>query len=335
MPQFFIDKANKVPIYLQIKNQVKYFVSTGALASREQLPPVKTLAGSLSINFLTVRKAYQELEAEGLIEIRHGEGTFVALSPARKPRTAANSLNSQNGLSGRLRYEFEELIRRYELEGATATDAIATVEELLASLKLRAALPTVVFTECNQFQIDEISGLLKSELGMEVMAVKTDRLGETLSGITEKGRRVIVITTGFHVTEVRNAVGDLAVEIEVLITNLNPATRRKLEMVGEKGKFSFICRDRESTLMYKELLKAELGFSEIDMTSCTIYEIKKVQDALRKSDAVLASPPVYDAVRKIAPKRVAVYNVFERVDPMSLKVLKERILHEPQQRNGS
>ena len=62
------------------------------------------------------------------------------------------------------------------------------------------------------------------------------------------------------------------------------------------------------------------------MTSCTIHEAKKVQKALRSSDAVLASPPVYDAVRQMAPKGVSVYNLFERVDPMSLKVIKDRIL---------
>lgn len=327
MPQFFIDKTNKVPIYLQLKDQVKYFVATGALSAREQLPPVKSLAQDLSINFLTVRKAYQELESEGLIEIRHGEGTFVALSGHKKPHAHDHAHPSSDDLRGRFSLSLEEVQSRYESLGMQTGEAIECVEEFLATLRMRAARPVVIFTECNQFQIDEISQLLRAELQTEVVPLKTDQLAEALPGVAKNGNRVVVITTGFHVTEVRHAVGDLPVEIEVLITNLNPATRRKLELVGERGKFSFICRDRESTLMYKDLLKAELGFSEIEMTSCTIYETKKVQEALRTSDAVLASPPVYDAVRKIAPKRVAVYNLFERADPMSLKVLKERIFH--------
>ena len=324
MPRFFIERTSKVPIYLQLRDQVKYFIATGALASHEQLPPVKSLAEKLGINFLTVRKAYQELESEGLIRIRHGEGTFVAISHNKADLASKDPSDIRN----ELRKSFDEVISHYESLGLVATDAIECVEELLESLQRRSTQPTVVFTECNQHQITEISALLEAELNMGVTAVLTDRLGETLPGLIAQGRRVNVITTGFHVTEVRGAVGDLPIEVSVLITNLNPETRRKLESIGEKGKFSFICRDRESTLMYKDLLKAELGFAEIDMTSCTIYETKKVQEALRVSDAVLASPPVYEAVCKMAPKHARVFNLFERVDPMSLKVIKDRILTE-------
>jgi len=327
MPQFFIDKSNKVPIYLQLKDQIKYFVATGSLSSREQLPPVKSLAQTLSINFLTVRKAYKELESEGLVQIKHGEGTFIAISHENKPSVAGEISQTQNGIRGELQRRLESEILRHESLGLKIEEVTECIEDLLESVRRRASRPAVVFTECNQFQILEISELLKAELKMEVIAVLTDKLKSTLSGLVDTGRRVIVITTGFHVTEVRDAVGDLPIEVNVLITNLNPETRRRLESIGEKGKFSFICRDRESTLMYKDLLKAELGFTEIDMTSCTIYETKKVQEALAISDAVLASPPVYDAVSRIAPKHARVYNVFERVDPMSLRVIKERILN--------
>ncbi len=59
--QFFIDKTNKVPLYLQLKDQIKYYISTGSLKMQEQLPPFKVLAKELGINFQTVRQAYQEL----------------------------------------------------------------------------------------------------------------------------------------------------------------------------------------------------------------------------------------------------------------------------------
>lgn len=326
MAQFFIDKANKVPIYLQLKDQIKYFVATGALSASEQLPPVRALAEKLSINFLTVRKAYQELQSEGLVDIRHGEGTFLALSHDKRPNSTVLADSSADDIENKMRMAIDDVIARYEGMGVAVGKAATCVEGVLETLRQRSSRPTVVFTECNQFQITEISSLLEAQLGIEVLAIMVDKLAESVPALIEKGRRMHVITTGFHVTEVRDAVGDLPAEVSVLITNLNPDTRRKLESIGEKGKFSFICRDRESTLMYRDLLKAELGFAEIDMTSCTIYEPKKVQEALRTSDAVLASPPVYDAVRRMAPKGVSVYNLFERVDPMSLKVIKDRIL---------
>ena len=52
---------NKVPLYLQLKDLIKYYISTGAIQADHQLPAVNALAKELGINFETVRKAYKEL----------------------------------------------------------------------------------------------------------------------------------------------------------------------------------------------------------------------------------------------------------------------------------
>jgi len=66
-----------VPIYLQLMEQVKHAVETGALRAGDQLPGIRPLAEELVINPNTVAKAYRELEHEGVIELRHGAGAFV------------------------------------------------------------------------------------------------------------------------------------------------------------------------------------------------------------------------------------------------------------------
>src|SRR5437870_5395459 len=68
-----------VPIYLQLMEQVKHAVETGALRPGEQLPGIRPLAEELVINPNTVAKAYRELEHEGVIERRQGAGAFVAV----------------------------------------------------------------------------------------------------------------------------------------------------------------------------------------------------------------------------------------------------------------
>src|SRR5215472_17939836 len=67
-----------VPIYLQLMEQVKHAVETGALRPGDQLPGMRPLAEQLVINPNTVAKAYRELEHEGVIELRHGAGAFVS-----------------------------------------------------------------------------------------------------------------------------------------------------------------------------------------------------------------------------------------------------------------
>ncbi|HVF49012.1 MAG TPA: GntR family transcriptional regulator [Pyrinomonadaceae bacterium] len=70
--------SSGVPIYLQLMEQIKHAVETGALAAGEQLPGIRKVAEDLVINPNTVAKAYRELEHEGVIELRQGAGAFVA-----------------------------------------------------------------------------------------------------------------------------------------------------------------------------------------------------------------------------------------------------------------
>ena len=70
--------SSGVPIYLQLIEQVKHAIETGALRAGEQLPGIRPLAERLVINPNTVAKAYRELEHEGVIELRHGAGAFVS-----------------------------------------------------------------------------------------------------------------------------------------------------------------------------------------------------------------------------------------------------------------
>lgn len=67
-----------IPIYVQVKEQIIHAVEKGAVKVGDQLPSVRSMAEELVINPNTVLKIYRELEVEGIVEIRHGLGAFVA-----------------------------------------------------------------------------------------------------------------------------------------------------------------------------------------------------------------------------------------------------------------
>ena len=81
------NSSSGVPIYLQLMEQVKHGIETGALRAGEQLPGIRPLAEELVINPNTVAKAYRELEHEGVIELRQGAGAFVAANAGAKKLT--------------------------------------------------------------------------------------------------------------------------------------------------------------------------------------------------------------------------------------------------------
>src|SRR5438132_3038741 len=75
-----VDPRSGVPLYVQIVQQIKHAVEVSALQPGDQLPTVRQLAGELTIAPNTIVKAYNELQAMGLIESRQGVGTVVAAS---------------------------------------------------------------------------------------------------------------------------------------------------------------------------------------------------------------------------------------------------------------
>jgi GntR family transcriptional regulator len=82
MIEFHLDSSSGVPPYLQLVHQVKQALRLGLLGVGDQLPTVREVVKRLVINPNTVLKAYRELEHEGLVASRPGQGTFVLRSLA-------------------------------------------------------------------------------------------------------------------------------------------------------------------------------------------------------------------------------------------------------------
>lgn len=75
--QIHISTHDKVPIYLQVVNQIRYLVAAGRLAAGDELPPIRVLAEQLVVNPNTIARAYRELEQAGIVEKRRTAGTYV------------------------------------------------------------------------------------------------------------------------------------------------------------------------------------------------------------------------------------------------------------------
>ncbi|MEM9378956.1 MAG: GntR family transcriptional regulator [Planctomycetota bacterium] len=73
-----IEQNSGLPLGPQIVGQLKLAIASGRLVPGERLPGARDLAAELRVNFHTVRKAYGELEREGLLVSSRGRGTFVA-----------------------------------------------------------------------------------------------------------------------------------------------------------------------------------------------------------------------------------------------------------------
>ena len=81
-----LNPASGVPVYLQLIEQVKHAIETGAIRAGEQLPSVRKIAEDLLINPNTVARAYRDLEHEGIVELKHGSGAYIRESIVPRAR---------------------------------------------------------------------------------------------------------------------------------------------------------------------------------------------------------------------------------------------------------
>ena len=73
-----LSNSNGIPIFEQIENAIKEAIFSNELKEEDMLPSVRNLANDLKISFLTVKRAYDELEQAGFIKTVQGKGSFVA-----------------------------------------------------------------------------------------------------------------------------------------------------------------------------------------------------------------------------------------------------------------
>jgi GntR family transcriptional regulator len=126
-PRIRIDARSATPIYEQVMRQVRQAVSTGAAEVGAALPSVRALAVELRVNPNTVARAYRELEAEGVVETRRGQGTFVAgpgrrLSVAQRRRSLEPLLEQAVAEARALGFGRDELDRLVDETWARLSD---------------------------------------------------------------------------------------------------------------------------------------------------------------------------------------------------------------------
>ncbi len=124
--QIYVTPNDELPIYRQIVRQVTDAIAGGRLKAGDRLGSHREMASELVIAPLTVKKAYDELEQQGLIETQRGRGTFVCERlPRPDPATSRE----------RLRDGAQQLLSRAALSGVPFEDVLDLLEEIRKGMK--------------------------------------------------------------------------------------------------------------------------------------------------------------------------------------------------------
>ncbi len=114
-----ISQSDSRPMYLQIMEQVKQRVAVGEWAPGDEIPSIRQLAVALRVSVITIKRAYLELEREGVIVTQHGKGSIVAPNPELSPRLYDEEFSEQ----------LEKVARLGELLGLTSEEIARRTKE--------------------------------------------------------------------------------------------------------------------------------------------------------------------------------------------------------------
>jgi GntR family transcriptional regulator len=225
-----IDKRSPFSIQRQLAAQLANLIRSGSFKPGEQLPTVRQLAGYLRINHNTVAVAYRELEAQGLLRVEQGRGTFVADSSA----SAVDARHA--GVVAALREAFDKVLAL----GATAReflDAAAAV----AQTPEAAAQANIVLVECNSLDLEVMRGAMATETGARISVTTIEELAARVaSGRQALADVDLVVTTFFHVNEVEALLDGTGVKVAGLYMGPSIRTLMRIMALGEHARIGAV-----------------------------------------------------------------------------------------------
>ncbi len=115
-----VREGSRVPIYVQLTEQIRLLIRRGVLRPGEVMPPVRQLAGELGVNANTVAGVYRDLQRDGLLILRRGVGTMVGAGPAGRPIPAEDF--------GRIEGKVDELVQLGRATGLSRAEVRQILE---------------------------------------------------------------------------------------------------------------------------------------------------------------------------------------------------------------
>lgn len=310
-----VNRQSSVPVHVQLTTQIRHLIMTGALKPGSQVPTVRQVAGFLRINPNTAAKAMAELQQAGYLESRPGRGTFVADRPPSGEGKMARGLE-------RLVHETLERARRlgYSAEEFLAT--AATRAPLAGGRKPKRTRALVI--ECNWPEVSRFREELEAELPLAV-----DRL--LVEDLTERAHRGdpafvreygVVITTFFHIHEVKGALGSESVPVVALLTEANISTLLRLSELPEGTTVGLVCGTPKGT---QNLLRSvqSAGLTHLKTVLASADDPWSVERMLEATSVVVCSEQAAEKLRGTLPPTVEVIMSNRTIDRGGIDLLRD------------
>ena len=280
-----LNHATGVPVFQQIVEQITFMIETGQLDDGDQLPSSRMLADNLHVNRNTVARAYGELAKRGLVTSQGRRGMVVRDSGSARERMAAR-----------------ESAHRVLADAVARCLELGLPPEEIASLAYQQSLHAkrsevrLAFVECNRERADALAADLAEAIDAPIQPLVLDEIEPP-----DVEGSDLVVTTFYHLAEVRKAVRDLAPDAspEVLGIVIGPHVRTlvRLSQIPRGERIGIYYTTEEQAHGIRQSL-ADTGFDKVDViTGPDDPQIARCAVVIVPSE----TPELGERIRGVAP----------------------------------
>lgn len=312
-----IDRKSRVPIYIQIKDQIINEIKNGKLRIGEKLPTERELAQKLNISRNTISNTYNLLEQEGILVSYQGRGTFVS----EEEKTWKNQTINDKIL------KIIDLALDQALEiGLDTEEFLSLVQDRVKKKEAIIQNANVLFIECNTEQArlfaKELSNITKLNL-IPLTISEIVNMNEEIKEIIDKHQ--IIITPFSHVNEVKDLIDDNEKEIFGVAVNPSLKTIVKIAKYPKGTKYGLISLSNKFCLQVDYALKTA-GLKEINIKNLTSTNQEDILDLIEESDVIIVSPGRDEEIRKLVGNKKDIIRFDYILDQNSIKVIMSKIM---------
>jgi len=192
---FEINQNLDIPIYQQLVDRIRAAVKQGILTTGTQLPTVQELSDRLGVARGTVKRAYDELEHEGVLEKVRGRGSFI-----RAPRAESGSRKD------RAMAAIDQLLDRLEDMGFSSGEVNIFLDLKLRQRMERMSLLKVAVLECNSETLSQMADQLREMSGIEVCSYLVDSVLDYPYAMADS--MDLIVTTTVHASALASLLPD-------------------------------------------------------------------------------------------------------------------------------
>jgi DNA-binding transcriptional regulator YhcF (GntR family) len=308
-------KADKTPLYIQVKNYICKKIVDDIWPIGYKLPSERELAKELDVSRKTINLAYKELEKEGFLSSHQGKGTFVVHRPFGEKDTNINGLAMA----------IDDAIEKSFQLGIDQTEFLDLCKARIKEYKKNLKELKIIFIECNKEQLDYFCKELQICAEANIIPVLLQDFKQNIERVNQKINSAdFVVTTVFHVDEVMALINK---KIEIIPVSLNPQVESiiKIARIDSKSSIGILSVSQNFAMKVKKAI-SDSGMKFKDVFVSTVTSPENIKNFVQNLDAIIVSPSrKKDVVPFIKPNQEIIEFIFVP-DMGSINLLKSALV---------